>query len=536
MATEEGEFLIPPRSFLRICRRNARRLKVADSSGVELTGGGLLWRTLILRRILRREVLKPDEKRVGVLLPPSAGGVLANAALSIDGRVAVNLNYTLSSEIMNRCIARAGVRHVLTARRVLERFPLSIDAEVVLLDQIKDRARLSDKLLTLPPAWLFPLAVLERRLGLSRADPDDPLTIIFTSGSTGDPKGVVLTHRNVGSNVASFNKLLRLGREDVLLGILPFFHSFGYTTGLWTVLLLDPQGAYHYTPLEPGPVSALARRYGATILVATPTFLRSYVRRCPPEDFAKLEVVITGAEKLPSEVAGAFHRQFGVRPWEGYGTTELSPVVSCNVPPSRALGGSEGGCREGTVGRPIDGVSAKIVDLDTGEDLGLDRPGMLLVKGHNVMKGYLDRPDLTAQVIRDGWYVTGDVAMIDADGFIRITGRVSRFSKLGGEMVPHLAIEEALHKLLATHEDELRLVVTGVPNIKKGERIVVLHTGLDRSPEEVCRDLAALGLPPLWTPSPDSFVQVPAIPTLGTGKLDLRAINELALAKFPDEE
>ena len=536
MKNREPQRVVPPRVFLRVCRARMRRLKVADSTHVELTGVGLLTRTLILRRLLARRVLAADEARVGVLLPPSVGGVVVNAALALDRRVAVNLNYTVSSEVMNLCIAQANIRHVLTTRKMRERFPLTIDAELVYVEDFKDQARWSDKLAAAAQAWLWPIWLLERRFGLHGIDPDDLLTIIFTSGSTGKPKGVMLTHRNIGSNVEAFNQVLRLHKDDVVVGILPFFHSFGYTTTLWLALMLDPAVVYHYSPLEPRQVGALCARYRGTILIATPTFLRSYVRRCAPEEFASLDAVVTGAEKLPPELATAFERQFGVRPVEGYGTTELAPVVSCNIPANRSVDGSDRDCREGTVGRPLPGISAKVVDLDTGEDLGPDRSGMLLIKGPNVMKGYLDQPELTAQVIRDGWYVTGDVAVIDNDGFIRITGRESRFSKIGGEMVPHLGVEEALIKVLSLGEDDVKVAVTGVPDPKKGERLVVLHTGLPTAPEQLCRDLGRSGLPPLWVPSPDSFIQVEQIPVLGTGKLDLKQVKELALAKFRPQE
>jgi acyl-[acyl-carrier-protein]-phospholipid O-acyltransferase/long-chain-fatty-acid--[acyl-carrier-protein] ligase len=222
-----------------------------------------------------------------------------------------------------------------------------------------------------------------------------------------------------------------------------------------------------------------------------------------------------------------------VRPVEGYGTTELSPVVSCNVPPRRTVAKGHVGCREGTVGKPIPGVSAKVVDLDTGEDLGVDKSGMLLIRGPNVMKGYLGQPEKTAEVMREDWYVTGDVAVLDGDGFIRITGRESRFSKIGGEMVPHIRIEEALTEILPPVEEVPMAVVAAVPDARKGERLIVLHTGLDKPPEQICRELAAAGLPPLWIPSPDSFCHVDQIPVLGTGKLDLKGVKDLARKKFP---
>jgi acyl-[acyl-carrier-protein]-phospholipid O-acyltransferase/long-chain-fatty-acid--[acyl-carrier-protein] ligase len=507
--------------------------KVADSTGVALTGSGLLTASLVLRRRLRREVLADDETYVGLLVPPSVGGVLANAAVTLDARIAVNLNYTVSSELMNQCIARCGIRHVLTSRKVLERFPLKMDAQPVYLEDLRANVTLIDKLAAAIAAWVVPVPILERLLGLTRFGPDDLMTIIFTSGSTGDPKGVMLSYHNIGSNVEAFAQVLALKRDDVLIGVLPLFHSFGYTTTLWSALMLDPKGVYHYSPLEPRTIGKLSREYKATILVSTPTFLRSYVRRCPAEDFASLEVVITGAERLPPDLADAFEKQFGVRPVEGYGATELSPVVSTNVPPNRIVPGSTRGCKEGTVGQPLPGVAVRVVDLETGEDLGPDQPGMLWVTGPNVMKGYLGQPEATAKVIRDGWYVTGDVGMIDRDGYICITGRESRFSKIGGEMVPHLRIEEELTRLLGLEEEEegIRLAVLGVPDLRKGERLIVIHTGLPKPPEQVCRELAAQGLPPIWIPSPESFVQVEAIPVLGTGKLDLKRVKELAMER-----
>ena len=524
--------MVLPRKFVRMCRRNLRRPKVADSSGVELSGAGLLTGTLVFRRILRREVLAADEQYIGILLPPSAGSVLANMALTIDRRIAVNLNYTVSAEVMNDCIAQCGIRHVLTSPRVLERFPLKIDANLVYVEDLRRKVTLADKLIAAAQAWLLPSAVLERRLGLAAIAPDDVLTIMFTSGSTGQPKGVMLTHRNVSSNVEAIDHILRLRSDDVLLGVLPMFHSFGYTTNLWTVMAMDPKGVYHYTPLEARQVGKLCRQHGATILLSTPTFLRTYLRRCEAEELATLNTIFTGAEKLPADLADAFEKKFGVRPVEGYGTTELSPVVSGNIPPSRDSTGGSQGAREGTIGRPLPGIRAKVIDLETGEDLPPGRQGMLLVTGPNVMKGYLHRPDLTAEVMRDGWYVTGDMATIDGDGFIHITGRVHRFSKMGGEMVPHILIEEAINRIVGIEEDGIHLAVTAVPDEKKGERLVVLHTGLPVPSEEICRRLVEQGLPPLWVPSPDSFRQVEAIPVLGTGKLDLKRLKEAAMEEF----
>lgn len=523
--------LVLPRAFLRMCRRLGRHPKLADSLGTELTARETLLRTCILRRLLRRHVLAADERFVGLLLPPSVGGVLANAALAVDGRVAVNLNYTTSPQVMNACLRQCGIKHVLSSRAFVQKANLqaeALEAEVVYLDDFKDKVTMADKLAAALQAYLLPVRWLESWFGLHRTRPDDLLTVVFTSGSTGEPKGVMLSHANVACNVRAIEQLVRVDRHDVLVGILPFFHSFGYTCTMWTVLALEPKGVYHMSPLDARQVGKLTRRHKGTLLIATPTFLRLYLKSCPSEDFESVEVVMAGAEKLPKELCDAFEQKFGVRPVEGYGTTELSPLVSFNIPPGRALRADALGLKEGSVGRPIPGTQARITDPETGELLGPNQPGMLWIKGPNVMLGYFNRPDLTAAVMQDGWYKTGDIAFIDDDGFITITGRESRFSKIGGEMVPHIKIEETLAAVIGAGEDELRAAVTAVPDPRRGERLVVVHTPLEKPPHQICKELHEAGLPTLWIPSPDSFVQVDQIPILGTGKLDLKALKALA--------
>jgi acyl-[acyl-carrier-protein]-phospholipid O-acyltransferase/long-chain-fatty-acid--[acyl-carrier-protein] ligase len=524
--------MVLPRLFIRKCRKALFRWKIADSNDQTLTGGQLLMRSLILRRLLLRDLLAPDEKYVGVLLPPSNPAVVVNAALALAGRVVSNLNYTVSADTMNKCIAKAGIRHVLTSKRVMDKLGVKLNAEVVLLEDFRERVTKADKMVGATLAYGTPAFVVDRLLGLHRMSGDDELTVIFTSGSTGEPKGVVLTHHNVGSNVEAIDQVIHLRRDDTILGVVPFFHSLGYTVTLWTVLGLDLRAAYHFSPLEAQHVGKLAKKWDATVLLATPTFLRNYLRRCDPEDFTRLEIAVAGAEKLPISVCDAFEEKFGVRPVEGYGTTELSPLVSVNVPPSRSQSG-EIDVKEGTVGRPVPGVAAKIVDPESYVDLPIESPGMLLVKGPNVMKGYLHEPQKTAEVLRDGWYITGDIAKIDKHGFIEITGRLSRFSKIGGEMVPHLNVEEAIQRFIQDgSQDDMLAVVTSVPDEKKGERLVVVHKPMAKTPQEVCEHLKKSGLPNLWIPGADSFIQVDEIPMLGSGKLDLKGLGDVAKNRY----
>jgi len=532
---------IPARQFLRACRKAKWRSKVADSAGADLTGGKLLTAALAFRRVLNRSVLSADEETVGVLLPPSAGGAITNAALSLMGKVAVNLNYTLSDDVLNFCIKEAGIRHVITSKKFLEKKPMKLDAEVVFAEDLKTQISGIDKVVSLFSAFVEPIAILERRLGLTTIDPDKMMTIIFTSGSTGEPKGVMLSHRNVGSNIASANQLYQINSHDALLGILPFFHSFGYSLMLWLPLTLDPKGVYHFNPLDGRMVGKLCEQHKITIIAATPTFLKTYLKRCTKEQLAYMDVAIVGAEKLPQQLAEDFHEKFGIWPTEGYGTTELSPLAAANVPDHRsnATSPAQTGSRMGTIGRPIPNVMARIVDLDTGEELPQGESGLMHIRGPNVMLGYLNRPEKTAEVIQDGWYNTGDIAFIDEDGFITITGRLSRFSKIGGEMVPHIRIEEEINKLIDDPDAEeavIRVAVTAVPNEQKGERIIVLHRELNKSVEEILKAMSNAGMPNLWLPSADSFLQVDEIPLLGTGKLDLQGVKQRAMAEFGPRE
>jgi acyl-[acyl-carrier-protein]-phospholipid O-acyltransferase/long-chain-fatty-acid--[acyl-carrier-protein] ligase len=525
-----------PRQLIRECRSANQRTKVADSSGASLSGSNLLLRTLVLRRMLNRDFLTPEEKTVGVLLPPSVAATVVNFALAFDRRVSVNLNYTVSDKVLNQCLDVAEIEHVLTSRKFMERLNLKLDKKVVYLEDLKDQPTLMDKASSFFWSKIASVRMLENHIGVEKIKKDDPLTIIFTSGSTGTPKGVVLSYENIASNVNGIADAIGLDENDVVLGVLPFFHSFGYTVTLWAATALPPMGVYHFNPLDSRQIGKLAEQYKATVLLGTPTFLRTYIRRIEPKQFENLDVVVVGAEKMPLGLANAFQEKFGVRPIEGYGSTELSPVVAVNLPPSRSKATDETkGLCEGSVGRCLPGVEARVVSPDDGRLLPTDEPGMLQVRGPNVMTGYLKRDDLTAEVMKDGWYETGDIARLDEKGFIHITGRLSRFSKIGGEMVPHIQIEEMINDILSggpTESDVVSAVVTAVPDEKRGERIVVLHTEIAKQPDEIIRELSANGLPNLFLPTSDSFLKVEKIPLLGTGKLDLNGMRETALEHF----
>ena len=493
-----------------------------------MTGRQTLLRALVLRRLLRR-VFAADERNIGVLLPPTVAAAVTNLALALDRRVAVNLNYSLSEELIRFSVQEAGLRHVITSRTFLERMPIDLGGvEVILLEELAKEASAIDKGMAALLAFL-PLPLLERVLGIDAIPEDDLMTIIFTSGSTGRPKGVMLPWRSIEANTGMVDALLRLRSDDVMLGVLPFFHTFGYTITLWAMLAMGVGAVYHTNPLEARVISRLIRERGVTILLGTPTLLRAYTRRLPAEDFASVEIVATGSERLPQAVADEFESKFGIRPFQGYGATELGPIVSANVPAARALGDPSAVLREGTVGRPAQGVRVEVRDPETGAVVGSGERGLLWVTGPHVMLGYLNQPDLTDAVFKDGWYNTGDVVTIDEDGFITIVGRESRFAKVGGEQVPFAAIEEALATITGGSEDGApRAVVTAVPDEATGERLVVIHTALDQTPDELVKGLAEAGLPRLYIPAPADFYEIDTMPLIGIGKVDLEAINRFA--------
>ncbi|HEX8203966.1 MAG TPA: AMP-binding protein [Isosphaeraceae bacterium] len=516
-----------PRAFVHQARSRPRATALIDSTGVRLTYRQALIRTLALGRVLARR-LGPSP-HVGLMVPPSVPGAVANLAVSLWGKVPVNLNYTASQEAVDSAIDQCGIEHVLTARKVLDRFGIRPKGTLVFLEDLPAQVTRADKAWAAAVATLAPIAALGALVpGLRGDDLGAPATVIFTSGSTGEPKGVVLSHRNVLTNAHAVDLHLDLLPAEVLLGVLPFFHSMGFTITLWTVLSLGKTAVFHVNPLDARIVGNLCQEHKATLLIGTPTFMRTYLQRCDREQFATVRRVVLGAEKLKPELARDIRAQLGIEPLEGYGCTETAPVVAVNVDHDKTTPGGRvvPGNRAGTVGMPLPGTAIRTVDPETGAVLPRGSEGIIQVKGPQVMVGYLNHPEATAQVLRDGWYSTGDLGLLDADGFLRITDRLSRFSKIGGEMVPHLRIEAALLELTGT--DEQSVAVTALPDPRRGERLVVLHTRLGLTAEELCRRLAAGSLPRLWIPAADSFVEVEALPTLGTGKLDLRGLRRIA--------
>jgi acyl-[acyl-carrier-protein]-phospholipid O-acyltransferase / long-chain-fatty-acid--[acyl-carrier-protein] ligase len=524
-----------PRAFVIQARARWSGEAMADSTGASLTYGQTLIRALVLGRVLARSW--GPAGHIGLLVPPTVPAAVANLALSLWGKVPVNLNYSASQSLVDSSVEQCGITHVLTSAKVLERFKITPNAKLILLEDIPKQVRLADKLWAAAVAKLVPHGLLRALVpGLRDDHMDATATVIFTSGSTGDPKGVVLSHRNVLSNVHQIGEQVCMKPEEVLLGVLPFFHSFGFTITIWTAICLNKKVVYHFNPLDSRTIGKLCEQHRVTLLTGTPSFTRMYLKSCPASQFKTITHWIVGAEKLKPELARDVKATLSIEPLEGYGCTEVSPVVAVNVPREVELPGGRKiwGNRLGTVGLPLPGTAIKTINPDTGADLPAGAEGMIAVKGPQVMVGYLNRPEATAQVLKNGWYATGDLGYLDPDGFLKITDRISRFSKIAGEMVPHIKIESAIIEL--TGVDENHVAVTGVPDPKHGERLCVLYTDLGISPSEVQQRLIAGPMPKVWIPSPRDFVQVEAIPITSTGKVDLRRLKEIAMNKCAGEE
>jgi acyl-[acyl-carrier-protein]-phospholipid O-acyltransferase / long-chain-fatty-acid--[acyl-carrier-protein] ligase len=525
-----GEQCYQERSFLRgsVAAASLKGL-MSDGSqiavidgmdGSSLTRTQLLAASLALSRVIRAQA---PEKRVAIVLPSSKGAMIANLAVMLAGKTPVNLNFTAGRAALESSIRKAGIRFCITAGAVKEKlkdFPWP-EREVLLekiVPTIKSSAIRWGIAVKLLPYWL-----VRRIVGVPEIGDRTEAFLLFTSGSSGEPKGVVLTHRNLLANANQFGEMLDLGSSDIIMGALPFFHSFGATVCLVFPMVDGVKVVTYPNPLETGKCATLIEKYSATVMLATPTFLRGYMKRAEPDQLRSVRLAVTGAEKLPDDLALAFEKRFGVAVLQGYGLTETSPVASFNLPtrdpeqPTSRLGSS---------GKLVPGLTAEIRHPETDEVISLHATGMLWLKGPNVFDGYLDDPERTADVIKDGWFRTGDLARFDEDGFLWIEGRMSRFSKIGGEMVPHETVENKIVECLGlSAEGERVVMLTAIPDEAKGEALVVLSTRpIDT--KELRDKLTAAGLTNLWIPKRIQVVE--KIPILASGKLDLQGCKKLA--------
>lgn len=510
--------------FIKTAKANWFRFALADSLGREMKFGEVLTGARIVSDWFKRE--RPGDNMVGVLLPGSVAAALVNMGLMLAGKVPVNLNFTIGPEAMDSAIRQCGIKTIVTAKPFLAKAKLEERPGMIYAEDLLGGIGKAAQLIMYVKTLLTPTSLLTLLAGPRGQKIDDLCTVMFSSGSTGEPKGVMLSQHNVVSNLEALAQILWAQKTDRIIGVLPFFHSFGFTGTLCLPLVAGLGAIYHPNPLDAKTIGGLVKKYQATIMISTPTFCQAYYRICPAEDFASLRYVVVGAERLRPEFAAQFKEKYGLDMLEGYGTTEMGPVVAVNVPNYDNGSDSQIGHKPGTVGHPVPGVAARIVDPDTYEERAPGDEGLLLLKGPARMLGYLNNPEKTADVLRDGWYVTGDIAILDDDGFIRITDRLSRFSKIGGEMVPHLKVEEALLRVPGISGAN----VTAVPDTAKGERLVGFYVAEEPlEPALVWRHLNESEMPKIWIPKAADIYRIEELPVLGTGKIDLKRLKAMAI-------
>lgn len=514
------------RACVRGLKRHPFRTAVTDGmDGSSLSRSKLLGASIALSRYLKKNCPEP---RIGVVLPTGKGGIVANLAVVLAGKIPVNLNFTSPAESIESAKQQGGLTTIISARQMAKRladFPWT--PNVIHLDEALPP--LKKKILVW---WIggvvLPTSVLAGILGLPALGDHAEALLLFTSGSSGKPKGVVLSHRNILANVSQFAVFLDAQKDEVVLASLPFFHSFGCTVTLWYPLIEGVQTVTYPSPLEAKKISELVEQHRVTVMLATPTFLRAYLRKAEPHQLRSVRLLITGAEKLPNDLAEAIEARFGKEVLQGYGLTETSPVVSVNLPelkPTRP-GQSVQPCnRLGSTGKLMPGIAAEIRNPETDEKLSLHETGMLWLRGGNIFEGYLNAPEQNADVLREGWFKTGDIGRFDDDGFLYIEGRLSRFSKIGGEMVPHETIEQKIITILSMEQSERSIAVMGVSDAVKGEALVLLSS-LQLDLATLRTALADAGVPNLWIPR--TIRRVEAIPVLASGKLDLAGCKKMA--------
>lgn len=480
----------------------------------------------------RRVRATVPERRVGVVLPPGIGAFVANLGIMCAGKIPVNLNFTTSRAALEASMAIAGVKTVLTAdamRAKLPSFPWPQNTR----DLRAEMAAAGGKRAILPwllAAWLLPNQWCASLLGLPKRGDREEAGLLFTSGSSGEPKGVMLSHRNIIANCEQISSLSILPKSCKLVGCLPVFHSFGFTVTLWYPMLRGCRVITIPSPLETRKIVEAIRDEHGTVLLGAPTFIRPLLKKATPLELRSLDLVVTGAEKLPDDLFRAFLETFHLEILQGYGLTETTPATNINQPHPPVVtstGEPQLGKKTGAVGRLMPGMTARIIDPDTGAELPMSSTGVVVFRGANVFAGYLDDKAKTMAAFRDGWFVTGDLGRFDDDGFLFIEGRLSRFSKIGGEMVPHGTVEQKIVELFELDQHAgYAVTVTGVPDPAKGEALVLLTT-LEISSDALREKLLGAGLPGLWVPK--VIRRVDQIPVLGSGKLDLKRCRELAM-------
>ncbi len=475
-------------------------------------------KALIASLILAGKFQKYDEGFLGIMIPTSAGCALSILGALMSGRTPVMINYSTGAAnnsiyAQNRC----GFKTIITSKALLEKIECPVVEGMVFIEDIMQTVSIKDKLAAALKAKL-PVPILSKTIHMGSED--DNIVILFTSGSEKDPKAVQLTHRNIAANIEGFGKLVSISDKDVMLANLPFFHVFGLTVNLWTPLYHGMTIVSYANPLDFKTVCNIVREEKPTLMFGTPSFFWGYAKKSEPGDFESVRIAVCGADKCPDTLREMFIKKHNMPLYEGYGTTETSPVISANVPGSN---------KPGSVGKVLPGVEVRIENFETGEDCKPGQNGRILVKGSIVMKGYYDDFEETSMRIRHGWYDTGDMGYLDEDGFLWHAGRLKRFVKIGGEMVSLVNIENTIEKYLP---EGVECSVVDIPDPLKGAKIIAAVTHkIDE--KKILRQISE-HLPKIALPK--QIVVMRELPKMGSGKIDFRSVARMVANKLVKED
>lgn len=492
--------------FIKIAKKRGKSLAIIDRGRESRVTYS---KALIGALILSRRFKNFKDGFVGVMIPNSAGCMLTILGLLMAGKVPVMINYsTGAAKNCEYAQKKCGFKTIITSRALLEKIGCRLVPGMILLEDIFERLTTREKLQAALKSK-FPTKLLLK--SVHSGHEDDNLVILFTSGSEKDPKAVQLTHKNLWSNIQEIYNILELNDNDVILSSLPFFHVYGYNVVFWLPLLRGLTAVTYPNPLDFQKIVDIIRQEKISLMIGTPVFFMGYLRKSKPGDFASVRIAIAGADKTPEWLRDEYQKLHHVTLHEGYGCTETSPVVSVNI---------KNAYRPGSIGKPLPNVRVKIADIDSGETLPHNQEGKILVKGDLIMKGYFDDIEETSLRIKDGWYDTGDMGMLDQDGFLWHRGRLKRFVKIGGEMVSLVNVESVLSELLPHDVD---CCVVEVPDFLKGAKIVATVT--QKINEKKILKQMSTELPNLALPR--QFIVIEDLPKMGSGKVDFRKVTEL---------
>lgn len=492
--------------FVRIAKQLGRKLAIIDRG---------LKRSFTYRQALTASIILADKLKslsdplVGVILPTSASAALIIIALLMDGKTPVLLNYSTGVEAnVELAKKKCHFKDIITARVLLEKLKVPRLDGFVYVEDLLNKVSVFDKVGGTLKASLSAERILS---SVHRHDIDSIAAILFTTGTEDEPKAVPLTHRNINANLEALKQIYPFSPNDIMLATLPFFHVFGLTTNLWLPLRFGMTIVSYVNPMDYKAICTIIAEDRPTYLVGTPSFLWGYLHHSEPGDFNSLKLIVTGSDKCPESLRTAYQEKHGLMIYEGYGTTETSPIIAVNTPDR---------FRHGSVGWVLPNLQLRIEGYDTGKDCRIGEVGRILVKGESVFTGYFDDKEATARSLRDGWYDTGDLGYIDGDGFLWHVGRWGRSVKIGGEMVSLTRVETTLETLLPK---DTAFCVVGIPDLRKGVKIVAAITQpIDerRVLQEMSKRLPAIAIP-------KNFVVLQELPRTSGGKIDFKRVAEV---------